>query len=348
MRDDEPSKPAIPIEPMILRLLYYAAPTMLSRTSLVTRVRAISPPESRMGDVVAKTQDALAQLKQQGLCDVATDASGEQFVSLTEKGLLSLSGGLDQRLETWKASPVEISETAVYVGISGLDAMIPGGIPPRSIVLVRGPPGSGKTILAAQFLWYGITKFQENGLYLSFEVPKDDFFYQMRDVNMDFRHHDGSGFSFFDAAPIRLLATDSFIDIDSSGRAKLAIVALRDEIERRVREFKVRRIVIDTITSLSILYGEDVERRLCMLSFLEGLRRMGATSVLTAETSPKETIEPEDYLSDGLINLESRVANKVTVRCLTINKMRRGVDNQPRPYQITSHGIDVFPSESIL
>ena len=42
----------------------------------------------------------------------------------------------------------------VKTGIDSLDSMIEGGLPKSSITLVSGPPGSGKSILCFQFLYY--------------------------------------------------------------------------------------------------------------------------------------------------------------------------------------------------
>ena len=52
-------------------------------------------------------------------------------------------------------------------GIAGLDALIEGGIPKGSTVLIAGNPGSGKTVLTAHFLYAGLIK-NENGIYVSF------------------------------------------------------------------------------------------------------------------------------------------------------------------------------------
>jgi len=46
----------------------------------------------------------------------------------------------------------------VRTGIDGLDGIIDGGLPGKSITLVSGPPGSGKSILCFQFLYEGVKK----------------------------------------------------------------------------------------------------------------------------------------------------------------------------------------------
>ena len=52
----------------------------------------------------------------------------------------------------------------VQTGIYGLDEMMGGGFPKNRIALILGGPGAGKTILASQFLYKGLTEFNENGI----------------------------------------------------------------------------------------------------------------------------------------------------------------------------------------
>jgi len=42
--------------------------------------------------------------------------------------------------------------------VPGLDEILYGGIPERNVVLLSGGPGNGKSILAKQFLYNGLTK----------------------------------------------------------------------------------------------------------------------------------------------------------------------------------------------
>jgi len=57
----------------------------------------------------------------------------------------------------------------VPTGIEGLDEMISGGFPRGRVILVIGGPGCGKTILAAQFLYKGISEHNENAVFVSLD-----------------------------------------------------------------------------------------------------------------------------------------------------------------------------------
>ena len=54
-------------------------------------------------------------------------------------------------------------------GVQGLDEITGGGLPRGRPTLVCGGPGSGKTLLAMEFLVRGALDYQEPGLFVCFE-----------------------------------------------------------------------------------------------------------------------------------------------------------------------------------
>src|SRR3954453_13950762 len=59
------------------------------------------------------------------------------------------------------------------VGVSGLDAILGGGLPRDRFYLVQGDPGVGKTTLALQFLMEG-RRAGEPGLYVTLGETRDE------------------------------------------------------------------------------------------------------------------------------------------------------------------------------
>ncbi len=57
----------------------------------------------------------------------------------------------------------------VPTGIMGLDEVTQGGIPKGRTTLVCGGPGTGKTMMALEFLVRGARDFKEPGVFFSFE-----------------------------------------------------------------------------------------------------------------------------------------------------------------------------------
>src|SRR5580704_12920845 len=69
---------------------------------------------------------------------------------------------------------IPVAETAqalakAKTGITGLDEITRGGLPAGRPTLVCGGPGCGKTLFAMQFLVAGATRFDEPGVFMSFE-----------------------------------------------------------------------------------------------------------------------------------------------------------------------------------
>jgi circadian clock protein KaiC len=58
----------------------------------------------------------------------------------------------------------------IQMGIAGLDDILWGGLPEGNVVLVKGAAGTGKTLLGMEFIYHGVTVYNEPGLIVSFEV----------------------------------------------------------------------------------------------------------------------------------------------------------------------------------
>src|SRR3954451_20473530 len=56
-------------------------------------------------------------------------------------------------------------------GIPGFDHVSQGGLPDGSVTLVAGTAGSGKTVLALQFLAEGVRQFGQSGVFVTFGEP---------------------------------------------------------------------------------------------------------------------------------------------------------------------------------
>jgi circadian clock protein KaiC len=61
----------------------------------------------------------------------------------------------------------------VRIGVRGLDDILLGGVPRTNVILVKGAVGSGKTLLGLEFIYRGITQFNEPGIIVVFETSPD-------------------------------------------------------------------------------------------------------------------------------------------------------------------------------
>jgi len=246
----------------------------------------------------------------------------------------------------------------IPTGISGLDEMLNGGFPKGRVVLVVGGPGSGKTILATQFLVNGIEKYGENGLLVSLDESKSHFYREMMALDWDLEELEKQRkFMFLDASPIRHIPGEVKIGKLTIGKREFSMISLIEGIRSSTQTLDARRIVVDPIASLVFQYPDVVQRRTAILDLIEALIGTGATSILTLElraagvTSAglERTVQLEEYLAHGVIVLRTIQVGTSLVRAVHVEKMRETpIDTQPRPYKIGENGIEVFPRETVF
>src|SRR5678810_91868 len=73
----------------------------------------------------------------------------------------------------------------VRSGITGLDDVTLGGLPKGRPTLVAGGAGSGKTLLAIQFLVHGAVKLGEPGVFVAFEESAEDLIANVASLGFD-------------------------------------------------------------------------------------------------------------------------------------------------------------------
>jgi circadian clock protein KaiC len=78
-------------------------------------------------------------------------------------------------------------------GIRGLDEVTSGGLPRGRPTLVCGQAGSGKTLLAMEFLVRGITQFDEPGVFVAFEETREDLVANVASLGFDLRALEDDG-----------------------------------------------------------------------------------------------------------------------------------------------------------
>src|ERR1700677_3098596 len=60
--------------------------------------------------------------------------------------------------------------TVIKTGIQGLDDILLGGIPRENLIVVQGESGAGKTLFGTEFIYRGISEFDEPGMIVVFET----------------------------------------------------------------------------------------------------------------------------------------------------------------------------------
>jgi len=240
-------------------------------------------------------------------------------------------------------------------GIPGLDEILSGGFPRSRVILLVGGPGTGKTILASQFLVNGIKMYGENGAFVSLDESKSHFYREMALFGWKFEELEKvKKFAFINASPLRHMPGDVKIGRQAIGRKDFSILSLIEGIKTHAELINAKRVVVDPVTSLIFQYPEMVERRTAVLDLVDALVKTGATCLLTTELrafgpTVERAVQLEEYLAHGVIIMSNAKVGKTYNRVLQVEKMRETpIDMQPRPYKISGNGIEVFPKETIF
>jgi circadian clock protein KaiC len=221
----------------------------------------------------------------------------------------------------------------VQTGITGLDEMLFGGFLPQTANLVEGAPGTGKTTIGMQFIYNGITKFNEPGLIITFEEFPQQYYHDASEFGWDIEKLEKDG-------KLKVIMTSpevSRLDMESVGGM----------IETSVSQMGARRVLVDSMTHFQRITQDPVELRSLEYSFINGLKREGLTSLLTRE-SPTLLGEAshEDssvaFVVDSYMLLRYVEIESTIHKALLVLKMR-GSDHAKdiRQFEITDHGVEV-------
>jgi KaiC/GvpD/RAD55 family RecA-like ATPase len=162
-------------------------------------------------------------------------------------------------------------------GVSGLDQFIPG-LPKGDAILVRGDPGTGKTIVCLQFLYQG-AKNGEKGLYITTEETPSSILRTGRELWPDFP-------KLVEQEKIKI----TNMSITAEYASNYGILNKAEAMNIAERGFATQpgatRVVIDSLSSLDKRLFDANEFREVFMKLLLETKQAGATVVLTAEGIP--------------------------------------------------------------
>jgi circadian clock protein KaiC len=160
-------------------------------------------------------------------------------------------------------------------GITGLDELTQGGLPGGRPTLVTGSAGSGKTLLALQFLVKGATEYNEPGVFMAFEETSDDLTTNVASLGFDL---DG-------LTKKKKLAIDYVYiersEIEETGEYDLEGLFVR--LGYAIDSIGAKRVVLDTI---EVLFGglpNEGVLRAELRRLFRWLKDKGVTALITGE-----------------------------------------------------------------
>jgi KaiC/GvpD/RAD55 family RecA-like ATPase len=246
---------------------------------------------------------------------------------------------------------VKTVEEYVLTGIHGVDKILADkGIPKGHTILVSGGPGSGKTTFAIQFLYIGATQHNESGVYVTLDEEPSDIKKNMLKYGWDLnRLEEEKKLVFINISPVRVAPSE--MGLIQIGMKEFRLIKLLEAIKQGVKEVSAERVVVDPITIFTLQYPSEVERIYAMRDLLRYLRQTGSTNLMISElrgTGWEREHQFEEYLTQGVILLRTFPKDGRLVRVFQVEKMRGlAIDNQPRPYEISDKGIEVYPGATV-
>ena len=231
------------------------------------------------------------------------------------------------------------SKGRISTGIPGLDEVMDGGFRERTVNLVAGGPGSGKSIFTMQFLVNGIDGSDEPGVYVSFEQTEQELLDDMRSFGWDLD----------EKVKNKKLVIMSYTPEQVEKVLSTGGGTIRDTIE----SIDAKRVVIDSLTAFTLLHESELAKRKACFTLFEAIRKWGCTALLIEERvhdpDSSDDVTVEDFEVDGVLVLYNIRRSDVRERALEIFKMRATRhSNKIFPMTINEEGVNIYPEETIF
>ncbi len=223
----------------------------------------------------------------------------------------------------------EVSNERIATGIPRLDAMLGGqGFFRGSSILLTGTPGTGKTIISANFA-QAAARRGERVLYFSFEESPAQIMRNLHSIGLRLEPLVQRGLLRFHSARPSLYGLEMHLAT----------------MFKEIATFKPQVVVIDPITSLMVS-GTDSEGKGMMTRLIDYLKAGQITSLFTSLTQGGHALQQSEAamssLMDSWVLLQDFEGNGERNRVLYVLKARgMAHSNQIREFLISDRGIDV-------
>jgi circadian clock protein KaiC len=215
-------------------------------------------------------------------------------------------------------------------GNAAFDRLLGGGLPIRSVNVIAGEPGAGKSLFALQMLFH-LARQGKKGLYLTtLSEPSIKLINYMQQ------------FSFFEERFIDHEIV--FADVGSVLRSK-GVVETLTEITNRVEREEPAIVVIDTFKAIRDILGDSAAVRTFVYDLAVHTATWGATSLFVGEYTEAQIMDYSEFaIADGIVRFINRRDDLTAVREVEVLKLRgAGYVTGRHFFEINSDGLRFFP-----
>jgi circadian clock protein KaiC len=225
-------------------------------------------------------------------------------------------------------------------GIAGFDEITGGGLPRGRTTLLTGGPGSGKTILALQFLAHGAQACNEPGVFVAFEERSPRIVDNAMSFGWELHVLQRKGKLFFlDAQP----SPDTVQSGDFDFGGMLAALTAQ------TKAMAARRIVIDALDVMLALLPDAAAKQRELYRLHEWLLDCGLTGIITAKADTADTGSISQppfssmlFMADCAVILKHNVVLGLSQRNVRVQKYRgSGFNEDESPFVIGKGGFEV-------
>jgi circadian clock protein KaiC len=217
-------------------------------------------------------------------------------------------------------------------GDTWFDRILGGGFPTRSIVVIAGEPGSGKTVLTLQTLFNAARRGKKC---LYFTTVSEPAIKVMRYMQL---------FDFFDADLLerQVIFSDLGESLRSGAEQTLA------EITSRVEEHQPSFVAVDSFRAVGELLRDPLDMRRFVYDLAVQMTGWGATTLLVGEYTRDEYASFAEFaIADGIVRLGSERKDLTSVREMEVLKLRGSAYISGQHFfDISKAGVAVYPRVS--
>ena len=226
----------------------------------------------------------------------------------------------------------------ITTDIPGFDHITCGGLPKYRTTLVSGTAGSGKSVLAVQFLAEGIMKSGKSGVFVTCEESPEKIRTNVASLGWDIKRWEKEGkWLFVDAtAPVEGQVVAGRYDHG----------ALLARIKYAVDACKADRVSVDSLDAIFTQLSDRASVRRELSAIAVALEQMKVTTVMTVERTKEygkiSRYGVEEFVADNVVILRNVLEEEKRRRTIEILKLRGTIHKKGE------HPFTVIPGEGMV